>query len=220
MARIFDFIANSGDGVFAVDRRQSIVLWNDRATEILGFSAAETVGKKCCEVVCGRDAQGCVVCRRGCDAFASARRLRPAQAWDMAVRTKSGDEVWLNLSTVVVPSRRKDLAVLVHLFRDVTREHELLRVAQDFAAMVSGAAPERPARRPWDAQPPQAPAGLTLREREVLTFLASGTSTDAIAREMRITPRTVRNHVNNILGKLKAHSRLEAVTFSIRNGLV
>lgn len=58
------------------------------------------------------------------------------------------------------------------------------------------------------------------REHEILTYLASGISTDVIAQELRISSRTVRNHINNVLRKLGAHSRLEAVAYSIKNGLV
>ena len=52
---------------------------------------------------------------------------------------------------------------------------------------------------------------LTEREREVLVMLVEGASTDDIARDMVISPQTVRTHVQRILPKLGVHSRLEAV---------
>jgi len=220
MGRIFEFIGNSADGVFAVDSSQSIVLWNERATEILGHSAEDVLGKKCYGIVCGRDAQGCVVCCRGCDAITSAKRLEPAPTADIVVRTKAGAEVWLNLSTVVVPSRRGDLSVLVHLFREVTRDHEVLSVARDFANMVFEAVPKKRVRSSQGVPHGAASVELTPRERDVLKLLASGISTASIAERLGISPRTVRNHVYNILNKLNVHSRLEAVTYSITNGLV
>jgi two-component system nitrate/nitrite response regulator NarL len=61
---------------------------------------------------------------------------------------------------------------------------------------------------------------LTRREREIIGHLVAGFSTKAIAERLSISPRTVRNHVNNVLAKLGVHSRLEAVTYSIRNGLL
>ncbi len=220
MSRIFEFIANSSDGVFAIDRRQSLVLWNERATEILGFTAQEVLGKKCYGIVGGRDAQGCNVCRRGCDAIASAQRLQPAPTADLATQTKGGAEVWLNLSTVIVPSRRGALFVLVHLFREVTRDHDVLGVAQDLADMVSEGSRRKRISRSRDVSSRAARFELTRREREILTLLASCMSTDVIAERLSISTRTVRNHVNNILGKLDVHSRLEAVTYSIKNGLL
>jgi len=61
---------------------------------------------------------------------------------------------------------------------------------------------------------------LTGREREVLALLASGRSQAVIALELRISPKTVGNHLQNILAKLGAHSRAEAVALSYRDGLV
>jgi DNA-binding NarL/FixJ family response regulator len=61
---------------------------------------------------------------------------------------------------------------------------------------------------------------LTPREREILQFLADGRSTKDIAADLVLSPSTVRNHVQNILGKLDAHSKLEAVTTAVRQGIV
>lgn len=61
---------------------------------------------------------------------------------------------------------------------------------------------------------------LTPREREVLALLAQGASSQAIARSLSITHNTVRSHVQSILNKLQVGSRLEAVAFAIRNGLL
>ena len=52
---------------------------------------------------------------------------------------------------------------------------------------------------------------LTARELEVLPLLAAGRSTQEIAQELIIAIGTVKRHISNILGKLGAHSRLEAV---------
>ena len=61
---------------------------------------------------------------------------------------------------------------------------------------------------------------LTPREREVLDLLAQGESKEAIARRLFLSANTVRNHIQNILGKLGAHSRLEAVATATREGLI
>jgi LuxR family maltose regulon positive regulatory protein len=52
---------------------------------------------------------------------------------------------------------------------------------------------------------------LTARELEVLHLLAVGTSTNAIARQLTLSPGTVKKHVNNILGKLRVHNRIHAI---------
>jgi len=64
------------------------------------------------------------------------------------------------------------------------------------------------------------PAALTTREHEVLALLAEGLSTEAMAERLFLSRNTVRNHVQRIMAKLDAHSRLEAVAVAVRRGLV
>jgi DNA-binding NarL/FixJ family response regulator len=61
---------------------------------------------------------------------------------------------------------------------------------------------------------------LTSRELQVLQAMADGRSTNDIAHDLFISPFTVQTHVKNTLSKLGVHSKLEAVTFAVRNGLV
>ena len=61
---------------------------------------------------------------------------------------------------------------------------------------------------------------LTEREREILRLLAKGMRNDDIAKELFISPQTVQTHVRNILGKLRVHSKLEAVAFAVRHGAI
>jgi DNA-binding NarL/FixJ family response regulator len=61
---------------------------------------------------------------------------------------------------------------------------------------------------------------LTRREREVLALLAKGADNDGIAQALVISPQTARTHVQNILGKLEVHSRLEAAAFVTQNGIL
>lgn len=64
------------------------------------------------------------------------------------------------------------------------------------------------------------PTNLTKRELEILGLLAQGCSNAVLAERLSITTNTVRNHVQRILEKLGAHSKLEAVTTSLRTGVV
>lgn len=61
---------------------------------------------------------------------------------------------------------------------------------------------------------------LTRREKEVLALLAEGGDNDAIAQALVISPQTARTHIQNVLGKLGVHSRLEAAAFVIQNGVL
>lgn len=61
---------------------------------------------------------------------------------------------------------------------------------------------------------------LTKREREVLALLAEGGDNDVIAQRLVISPETARTHVQNVLGKLGVHSRLEAAAFVLQTGML
>jgi NarL family two-component system response regulator LiaR len=61
---------------------------------------------------------------------------------------------------------------------------------------------------------------LTPRELEVLEILVQGGSNAEIARQLHLSPNTVRTHVQSILTKLQVRSRLEAAAFAVRFGIV
>jgi DNA-binding NarL/FixJ family response regulator len=65
---------------------------------------------------------------------------------------------------------------------------------------------------------PEAPR-LTDRETEVLRLVAKGLSYKQIAERLVISHRTVQNHVQNTLGKLQLHNRVELVRYAIAQGL-
>jgi DNA-binding NarL/FixJ family response regulator len=72
--------------------------------------------------------------------------------------------------------------------------------------------------RDYEAQ--RAVEQLTPREREVLQALAEGLSDKEIAGRFHIGVGTVRNHIVNIFSKLGVHSRLQALDYAVRHGVV
>ncbi|MFA1539866.1 LuxR C-terminal-related transcriptional regulator [Actinomadura monticuli] len=85
-------------------------------------------------------------------------------------------------------------------------------VVADQAALRGGARPRSRAQKVAQF--------LTPREREVLTRLARGESTQALAKAMGVTRSTARSHVQSVLSKLGVHSQREAVIEAARHGLV
>jgi DNA-binding NarL/FixJ family response regulator len=79
----------------------------------------------------------------------------------------------------------------------------------------------RLAAAPPPAVPDDGPAAprLTDRETEVLRLVAKGLSYKQIAQRLVISHRTVQNHVQNTLGKLQLHNRVELVRYAIERGL-
>ena len=61
---------------------------------------------------------------------------------------------------------------------------------------------------------------LTDRELEVLRLIANGKDNAQIARELFISPKTVKNHISNILMKLQIENRIQAAVYAVRSGIV
>jgi DNA-binding NarL/FixJ family response regulator len=63
-------------------------------------------------------------------------------------------------------------------------------------------------------------AELSDREIEVLKLIANGKDNAQIARELYISPKTVKNHISNILMKLQIDNRIQAAVYAVRSGIV
>jgi DNA-binding NarL/FixJ family response regulator len=67
---------------------------------------------------------------------------------------------------------------------------------------------------------PTVGSDLTPRELQLLSHLARGQSNKAIAAELQLSVNTIRNYMQAVLAKLDAHSKLEAVSTAVREGLI
>ena len=73
---------------------------------------------------------------------------------------------------------------------------------------------------PSSSVAPSQLAGLTDREREVLTLVAAGLSNDDIAEKLYVSPLTAKTHVNRAMTKLGARDRAQLVVIAYQSGLV
>jgi DNA-binding NarL/FixJ family response regulator len=75
-------------------------------------------------------------------------------------------------------------------------------------------------RRSLEASEGQLVDRLTPRETEILQAMADGLSPGGIASKLGVSPATLRTHVQNVLTKLRVHSKVEALALAIRHGKV
>lgn len=61
---------------------------------------------------------------------------------------------------------------------------------------------------------------LTKREKEVFELLISGMNTDEIAKELKISEKTVRNHISNAMQKLGVNGRAQAVVELLKLNII
>jgi len=199
-------LGRAGDGAFVIAGDGKIVLWNRSAEKMLGYTAREALGRPCCELFVGRDDNGNRLCYRGCHVMTLVKMGDPVQNFDLQTRTKAGRPLWLNVSIIVTPNGSGG-PLTIHLFRDVTATKELLNVVSErFSAPSTPVAPSN--------------GDLTRRELEILKLIAAGDSTRVVAERLHVSPATVRNHVQNIMGKLGVHSRLQAVAYATTHRLL
>ncbi len=213
----------SADGVFCVDRSQRIIHWSPSAEQILGHSAGEVLGQPCHKVLGGRDSQNYRFCRRNCPIMTNARRGRPTTDYDVLTRTKGGADVWINVSILLLKSKRSRSPLVVHLIRDVTerRRVEVLarRAVETLRELTVG--PGQPAAQASQPDPRPTPLpALSKRELQVLQLLASGLDTRQIAENIGVSPITARNHITHVVSKLGARNRLQAVLYASRRRLI
>ena len=204
-----ELLAGTADGGFAIDADGRIVLWNRAAEGMLGHTEREVLGRQCCELLMGDDENGNRLCCRGCHIKEIARAGTAVHSFDMRTRTKGGSHIWVNVSTLRVSSNGAG-GRTVHLIRDVTATREILSMIRERLATPAAPVPSAP----------DANSTLTRREIEILHLIASGLNTKDTALRLHVSPATIRNHVQNILGKLGAHSRLEAVAYANRHRLI
>ncbi len=216
MEPLSQFIDNTADGAFAVDYSQKISAWNQAASQLFGYSPTEVRGRLCSEVIAGRDDDGNVLCHRECWVLRCAKKQDLPHNFDMCTQTKAGQALWLNVSIVVVPPRLGTRGHLIHILRPIERQKRL----EAFVRRTLSEAAQFSTEAPPSAQLPAPNLPLSARELEILRVLGDGASAREIAHTLGISHATVRTHIQNILGKLGVHSKLEAVLYAARQQLL
>ena len=119
--RSYAILANIADGIVAVDREGTVVLWNRSAEQITGVPAHEAVGRTPFQVL-GRNLES----EGGAPA---GERLVPI--------FRGGEDVWLSLTEAVMRDPAGVVAGRIFAFRDISSEHLVEQMKSDFVSTVS-----------------------------------------------------------------------------------
>jgi PAS domain S-box-containing protein len=214
---LFALFERTADAAYTVTEDGTICSWNHAAETLFGYPAAEALGADVEQLLEARDTLGT-------SAIAGGRRTA-TRHWDAAsggipnfdleVRTRPGARIWVSVTTIIFDNPRTGRRLFVRLVHDIDqrrRNEELLQRMLEAARQFVSLAQDAPDHA--QVEP------LSDHERRILQLLDDGKSAAAVARQLRISPQTLRNHLHHINRKLRTHSRLEAVTHARRRGLL
>ena len=215
-SELFTLLQHTSDAAFSVTEEGEILSWNKGAERIFGYSAAEAVHKTCYEILEGMGPLGTRVCHQHCSvAECAAGNTTEIPNFDMSVKTRSGQRLWINMSTLVFDNQRTGRRLLIHLAHDITEQkkseeltHKMLDLSKQLSSVGESSVRAEPI------------APLSEQEKHVLRLFAEGKDSDEVARTLEISPQTLRNHLHHINQKLRTHNRLEAVINAIQRKLI
>jgi PAS domain S-box-containing protein len=212
-----EIVDGTGDAAFAARPQEGIIAWNEDAQRLLGYRNCDVLGRPCHQVLAGRDVFGNEFCSESCALVRMAQNREAIARFEIRYRHKSGREVPVGVSIVVVPNGSPSQVDIIHVLESRRLEPPMDRRGSGRDSHFLG----RDRRgRESSASRGASTVHLTPREIEVLRLMAEGLGTRAIAGQLNISVATTRNHIQNILTRLEVHSRLEAVSVARRCYLI
>lgn len=203
-------LAEAAESAFAVDPHRRIVFWSPASQELLGFSAEDVMGRRCCDVLrAGGAGGGGCACGQCLRPGAKGGPVKLVSQFTTQVTALDGQSKELCVTAVRTHSTGGDVRI-IHFLRELRAPASLPRVADS----------PRPGGTPGVVTPEPPASHLTTREHEVLRLLASGLSTAEIATALSISPITARNHITRLIEKLEVKTRLQAVIAASHLGLI
>ena len=214
---LFGLFEQTAEAAYIVTTDGEIRAWNRAAEELFGYPADKVIGRDVDAVLQARDALGTPALAGGSGAVIRHGDGEPGRIpnADLEVQLASGARRWVNVATITFDNARTGRRLFVRMVRDITRNREreaLLAHMQEVVHQLASLTAEPPHHSPVEA--------LTEQELHILKLFAAGRNSATIARTLRISAQTLRNHLHHINRKLRTHSRLEAVTQAQRRGLI
>ncbi|HUE80644.1 MAG TPA: LuxR C-terminal-related transcriptional regulator [Pyrinomonadaceae bacterium] len=127
---------------------------------------------------------------------------------------------WCNISVLVAKVSGSTNPFAIHIIRPIDLRKRLEILLRDFVVSNTNVPADEAVTLITSTRSAAREAELTERELEILRLLGKGATTARIANLLRISRTTVNNHVQHILGKLDAHTRLEAIRRAEHAGLI
>ena len=147
-SELFAFLEGTTDAAFSVSEQGEIRSWNGAAQRLFGYSISEVLGKSCFQILHGRGVLGTELCHEGCSVLESTAGQTEIPNFDLEVSLRSGERLWVNLSTVVWQNPRTQHRLVIHLAHDITKQkkteratEKMLRMSHQFNKIAEDSSP-------------------------------------------------------------------------------
>jgi len=208
---VYKLLEGTADAAFVVTLEREICSWNAAAERLFGYAAADVLNRSCYDILKGM----CALGTGECSVHHCAIHGQAIPAFDLEVTKRSGQGIWISVSTIVFEDSRLHRRLIAHLAHDITGCKEL---EQAFSRMIDVS---KQVVSVSDGGTRLAPvASLSEKEQCILKLFAKAKNSGQVAKELGITLPTLRNHLHAINQKLRTHNRLEAVLHAMKRGLI
>jgi len=212
---LFNLLEGTSDAAFAVTDQGEICSWNKAAEKLFGYTVKEAINKTCGSLLQGLGPLGNEMCGENCSICHRAEKHLEIPNFDLQVKIRSGRRLWVSVSILLYENPRNHRRLIVHLAHDITERkknevllHKMINVSRQLTNI------QEVALNPVPITP------LSEQEIEILRMFSTGKNAAEIARRLKITLQTLRNHLHHINQKLHTHNRLEAVTHAMQRKLL
>ncbi len=212
---VYKLLEGTAEAAFVVTLEGEICFWNTSAEQLFGYTGENVLNKRCQDVLQGKSALGAAVCKGESSVQRCAAHGRPIPAFDLEVTTRSGQRIWVSVSTIIFEDSRLHRQLIVHLAHDVSdrkRAEQAFAKMMDLSKEVLSVGDNRSGFAPTEA--------LSGQEERILKLFANAKNSGQVAKELGITLPTLRNHLHAVNQKLRTHNRLEAVLHAMKRGLI
>ncbi len=209
---------STSDPTFAIDSEGTIVAWNRAAEDLFDTPASDSIGRPCREIIQGSDECG-PVCSADCTVRQAVGNRHAISNFDLQIQTARGKQ-WCNTSVLIAENGSSINPFAIHIMRPIDLRKRLEILVRDFVVSNTNVPVEEAVALISSTRTAARETELSVREIEILRLLSKGSTTAEVAHHLHISRTTVNNHVQHILRKLDAHSRLEAIRRAEHAGLI
>ena len=140
-SELFALLQQTADAAFSVTEEGKIVSWNKAAERLLGYPASDALHKTCYEILEGMGPLGTSVCHQHSNVSdCVGGNTSEIPNFDMSVKTRAGERLWINMSTIVFDNQRTGRRLMIHLAHDVTaqkKNEEMMQKMLDVSKQIS-----------------------------------------------------------------------------------